>query len=234
MTIPAYGTWDVEFDGVKPFTGGIITVAPDPLDGTVAGGVWSVDAGSNAAGETLGMSAPMLSCWVESQSLVSPVFGSPTTDYNSGVVLSDNVANLAYAFWDETNFYTVDDTFTTSVLFAADFTAFHEILVVLDGTFVRVYLDGASAGATPALTAFGAYPFATYNIQAQSTTNVRGLALSTSVIAPAGGGPPPTDMAAQMHLGKTGLVIDFDDAAHYDTQLDAATVLHHNNVGRGL
>lgn len=234
MSTPSYGTWDLHlWDGdsaTLPVSAGNLIVSPTAT-GSIAGGAWTMPPGMNIS---VIVPTTGLSVWADVRALSGPTSGSAVNDAAAQLIATDNANYVAFAFVTSNQVLTVDGTLTYYVIASGDFASdFHEISVSLSGVAQTIYLDGVEID-TRAPLAIGMYPYTTFGTTDTGNCEVRGFGFATTAQAPAGVVVPPPPALATIHLGATGLTIDFDDTAHYDTQLTGTQVQHHNAVGRGL
>lgn len=235
MTTPAYGTWDYTYDalgGVVPVTDATVYVSPDPAGGSVAGGNWSVPDPQYVIDTAAG---PRQSAWIDARA--DTAVGDITLNSSFAFLACDGTS-LVLVSVTPTVVYTTSDLITYDPISTGDFSSgFHEYLATVEAGIQKVYFDGFLIDTRPA-PAFAIGIF--FLLSAQQTggsasSTVRGLAFATLTNEPATSGDGTILGArSQMHLGATGLTVDFDDAAHYPNQLNATQVLHHNNVGKGI
>lgn len=243
MTVPSFGTWDYTWDGatnVLPTSGGDFLSTPDPPEGSIAGGIWTCTA-TTYDSLMRNVSAAALSAWCEARAVSCPSNGSIVGgDYCFGMVVTNYVSLIGYTLIAPDAIYAVDNSYNANLVVSMDLSSdFHEYVTVLNGAVTDIYVDGTLVGSTPAVSAFGSLPQQIMGTSAPATIEYKGVAFADGMNAPDGGEPeepeePLPGAVSEIHLGAAGLTIDFDDVAHYSTQLTSGQIGYHNTVGRGL
>jgi hypothetical protein len=241
MTTPPVGVdWEIAYDAdsaVTPVTDpGFFDMVPDPA-GSVAGGVWTVPTNTTLAIDATGSHLPvgMRTTWAEMRATGPSAGGDPINNCSLQMVVTNYLNYLAFMIVTADEIITIESPLTFITVATGDYTAdFHEYLLSVsdDGDQV-ITVDGVVIDSRAPYD-YPEYPFAQLTTSSTGSAEVRGwaAAIATATAPPPDSPLPPA--LAQFHLGAPGLTIDFDDLAHYDTQLSPTQIQYHNDAGKGI